>query len=77
MWKTIGRIVLVSLFWAVASALAARAGLSAGRAQLVCGVSAGLSLIVWGIAVHRLALRRETTPAAPPAELPGRRSATV
>ena len=77
MWKTIGRILRVGLFWAVVSAGAAAVGFAAGRAQLFSGLGAGLSLILWGILVHRATPSPEATTAASPAELPGRRSATV
>lgn len=77
MWKTLGRIVVVTLFWAGVSISASAAGVASASADLLAGVGAGLSLIIWGVLLHRTAPHAEQAPAAMPTVLPGRERATV
>jgi hypothetical protein len=77
MWKTLGRIVLVVLFWAGASVSAAAAGIAAAEADLVAGIGAGLSLITWAVAIHRMQTATEQPQATQPAVVGQRERATV
>jgi hypothetical protein len=77
MWRTVGRIAVVTLVWCTLALAAAATGLSASTADLVGGIGAGLTFFGWAWTLARGKRHVEEGEATEPVAPPMRRRASV